>query len=81
MDAHQDTPPFIWGDRYDLAGLALGVAALAILLLVGAKAWVAIVLGALTMNLAAYLLRRRAGVPQILIWQRLARRRRGQRAG
>jgi hypothetical protein len=67
VDGTHGTPPFIWGDRYDLAGVVLGATVLCVPLLVDASVWAAIPLGAATMNLAAYLLRRRAGVPQMFL--------------
>ena len=76
MEGNHATPPLTWGDRYDLGGLVLGAATLAVLLLLGAPVWAAIALGAAIVSIAAYLLRRRAGVPQMVLWQRLARRRR-----
>jgi hypothetical protein len=65
-----EPPPFKWGDRYDVVGLALRAALLAALVLVGAPVLLAIVSGCAAMNLAAYALRQQAGIPQVTLWQR-----------
>ena len=59
-----EPPPFRWGDRYDLIGSAAGAALVAALVVVGAPVLLAIVLGCAALNLSAYALRRRAGIPQ-----------------
>jgi hypothetical protein len=66
-----EPPRLSWGDRYDLVGLALGLALLAALVLVGAPVLLAIVFGCAATNLTAYALRRRAGIPQVTLWQRM----------
>jgi hypothetical protein len=48
-----EAPPFKWGDRYDLVGLAVGVALVGALLLVGAPALLSIVFGCASMNVTA----------------------------
>jgi len=65
--------PFIWGDRYDLFGLALGVVTAGALALLGVPVLLAIVLGCAVVNLTAFALRRRAGIPLVTIWQRMRR--------
>ena len=72
----QELPPFRWGDRYDLAGVGVGVAAGVVLFLVGASVWLALVFAFAAVNLSAFELRRRAGVPQATLWQRARQRRR-----
>jgi hypothetical protein len=71
----QELPPFWWFDRYDLIGLAIAVALAAVLIALGVSIWPALLAGAAAMSGAAFLLRRRAGVPQATIVQRLRRRR------
>jgi F0F1-type ATP synthase assembly protein I len=63
------------GDRYDLAGVVFGLLVGLVLFAVGASVWLAIVFAAAGLNLSAFALRRRAGVPQATLWQRLGRRR------
>ena len=71
-----EPPPFKWGDRDDLIGLAVAAALVGALLLAGASVLLCIVVGAAAMNLTSYALRRRAGIPQMTWWQRAAHRRR-----
>jgi hypothetical protein len=73
MPPEPEPPPFRWGDRYDLVGLGIGALVGAVVLLVGASIWLAIALLAATMNVASFALRRRAGVPQLTLWQRSRR--------
>jgi hypothetical protein len=74
-----EPPPFKWGDRYDLIGLALGVAVLGVLVVVGMPVLLAIPFGTAATNLTAYALRRRAGIPQVTLWQRWRHARRAPR--
>ena len=66
---------FSWGDRYDLIGLAAAALVAAALVLLGASVWLVLVVAAAAMNLTSYALRRRAGNPQVTLWQRAAHRR------
>jgi len=66
----EELPPFRWGDRYDLTGVIVGVVVGVMLFAVGASVWVALAFGAAVVNLSAFALRRRAGVPQVMLWQR-----------
>jgi hypothetical protein len=74
--ASMEPPPFKWGDRYDLIGLAVAAVLVAVLLLVGASLPLTIVLGCAALNLTAYALRRHAGIPQVTLWQRMRQPRR-----
>ena len=65
-----DTPPFTWGDRYDLVGIAIGLPLVAVLAIGGVPVLLALVFGCAAMNLTSYALRRRAGIPQVTLWQR-----------
>jgi hypothetical protein len=65
-----EPPPFKWADRYDLAGLGLALALVAALVLVGVPVLLAIVFGCAALNLTSFALRRRAGIPQVTLWQR-----------
>jgi hypothetical protein len=71
-----EPPPFKWGDRYDLIGLGVAVALAAALLLAYVPLALTIVLGCAALNLTAYALRRRAGIPQVTLWQRMRHTRR-----
>jgi len=64
-----EAPPFTWGDRYDLIGIALGLPLVAVLAAVGVPFLLAVVFGCAVMNLTSYALRRRAGIPQVTLWQ------------
>jgi hypothetical protein len=75
MERDRGLPSFRWGDRYDLLGLATGAAVLIVLLLAAASVSAALGLALGVAGLSAFALRRRAGVPQVTVWQRLARRR------
>jgi hypothetical protein len=75
MERDRGIPPFRWGDRYDLLGLAAGAAVLIVLLLLAVSVWGALGLALGVTGISAFALRRRAGVPQVTVWQRLARRR------
>ena len=80
MERSQATsPPFRWADRYDLWGLVVGAVVACALLLAGGSVWVVLGFGVVSAGLAAYALRRRAGVPTLTIWQRLAQRRHDRR--
>jgi hypothetical protein len=79
MERDQGMPPFNWADRYDLVGLALGVAVVGALVLIGASVLLAIVFGCAALNLTAYALRRRAGIPEATLWQRWRHARRAPR--
>jgi hypothetical protein len=72
----QELPPFRWGDRYDLAGIAVGLLVGIVLLLAGAGVWLALALAFAWVNLLAFTLRRRAGVPRATLWQRARHRHR-----
>jgi O-antigen/teichoic acid export membrane protein len=72
----RELPPIPWGDRYDLSGVVAGLVIGVVLFLVGAGVWLALALALATVNLLAYTLRRRAGVPQATLWQRVRHRRR-----
>jgi hypothetical protein len=71
-----EPPPFKWGDRYDLIGLAVAAGLVAALLLADVSLGLTIVFGCAALNLTAYALRRRAGIPQVTLWQRMRRARR-----
>jgi hypothetical protein len=73
----QQPPPLRWGDRYDVAGSVTGVLVGVVVFFVGAGLWLALTFALATVNLLAYALRRRAGVPQATLWQRARHRRRG----
>jgi hypothetical protein len=62
-----DPPPYKWGDRYDLIGLAVAAGLVAALLLADVSLALIIVLGCAALNLTAYALRRRAGIPQVTL--------------
>jgi hypothetical protein len=64
------SPPFVWGDRYDLVGLGVAAVVVVVLVVVGAPMLLSIVLGAAALNLTSYTLRRGAGIPQVTLWQR-----------
>jgi hypothetical protein len=68
-------PPFRWGDRYDIVGVAVGVVVGVVLFAIGAGVWLALTFGFASVNLSSFALRRRAGVPQATLWQRARRRR------
>jgi hypothetical protein len=74
----EELPPFKWVDRYDFAGIAIAVLVGAVLLILGAHVWAAIGFAGGIAGIAAFALRRRAGVPQVTLWRRawLRRRRR-----
>jgi hypothetical protein len=71
-----EPPPFKWGDRHDLIGLAVAAALGAALPLADVSPALTIVFGCAALNLTAYAFRRRAGIPQVTLWQRLRHARR-----
>ena len=74
-----DPPPFTWGDRHDLIGLAVAAVLVAVLLLADVSLGLAIVFGCAALSLTAYALRRRAGIPQVTLWHRWRHARRARR--
>jgi hypothetical protein len=70
-----EPPPFKWADRYDVIGIAVAALLVTVLLLVGASVWLTIALAAAVVNLTSFALRRRAGIPQVTLWQRWRMRR------
>ena len=70
-----EPPPFKWADRYDLVGLVVGAVLVGALVLVGASVWLTVAVACAAVNLTAYALRRRAGIPQVTLWQRMRMRR------
>ncbi len=81
-DGHDATksPRFTWADRYDAIGLAaglpVGVALVVLFSSTGLVRWQALPFYFAVANVTAYLSRRRAGVPQITLWERYRRSRR-----
>lgn len=73
-----EPPPFRFADRYDLIALVLALAVVAVLIALGVSVWLVIAAGGATVSGAAFLLRRRAGVPQATVLQRLRRGRAGR---
>jgi F0F1-type ATP synthase assembly protein I len=66
--------PFRWGDCYDLAGIVVGVGIGVMLVAVGASVWLAITFGCPGVNLTSFALRRRAGIPQLTLFESVRRR-------
>ncbi len=60
-----------WYDRYDALALWVGLVVSGVLLPVGVDFWFAIAIGFAVFSLSSFALRRRAGVPQLTIWQSL----------
>lgn len=56
----RERPPFVWGDRYDLMGLVVGVLIGVALSVVGMVVWLALTFAFAAANLSAFAFRRRA---------------------
>jgi hypothetical protein len=74
-----ESPPFKWGDRYDLIGLAIGLVLAGVLALVGVPVLLSIVFGSAALTVSSYVLRRRRGSPTVTLWERWRTRREASR--
>jgi hypothetical protein len=79
QDDRDELPPFRWLERYDLAAVVVGLLLGIGLVAVGASVIPAIAVGAGSVPLIGFALRRLAGVPQVTLWQRAKHRRRRRR--